>query len=344
MTLRALLFLVRAVAVLAVLAVLGWAPAARAHGAKTAYLEIVETSRGAALATYTIPSAGRETQVAIEGCTATEEHAAESSQRTQRLALACPGGLEGREVRVLGLGRGVTSVVVRVRLAGGEGCSRVLSAKDAAFFVPFGAGEVGDGVFARFVRLGVEHVLGGLDHLLFVLGLVVLARTARRITVAATAFTAAHSLTLAAAALGWLRVPEAAAEACIAASLVLLALDMTSRAGAAVPPVPAGVLAFGFGLVHGLGFAGGLARVGLPPGGVLSALFAFNVGAELGQLAFIGALLAAAAAVRHLGHLAGAQRGGGWLLPHAPVLASYLVGSVGAYLTLARVDLLLRAP
>ena len=134
-----------------------------------------------------------------------------------------------------------------------------------------------------WLPLGLRHALSGADHLLFVAGLVVLIAELRTLIAAITAFTIAHSLTLAAAALGVLTLPQAPVEACIALSLVLLAVELTRTA----PSGPAWRLAAGFGLLHGLGFAGALAGVGLPPGGQVPALLGFNVGVELAQLAVV---------------------------------------------------------
>ncbi|MBA3549616.1 MAG: HupE/UreJ family protein [Nannocystis sp.] len=135
---------------------------------------------------------------------------------------------------------------------------------------------------AGYLRLGVLHILGGFDHLLFVVGLALWVRGAGRLLATLTAFTLAHSLTLALAALDLVRLPQPPVEACIALSLVLLARaavldDMSQK----TPWRFAGAC----GLLHGLGFAGALADIGLPQGAVVGALAAFNIGVELGQIA-----------------------------------------------------------
>lgn len=161
-----------------------------------------------------------------------------------------------------------------------------------------------------WLPLGLHHALTGADHLLFVAGLVVLIEELRPLIAAITAFTIAHSLTLAAAALGVLTLPQAPVEACIALSLVLLAVELTRPA----PSGPAWRLAAGFGLLHGLGFAGALAGVGLPAGGQVPALLGFNVGVELAQLAVVAVMLLPA---RWL-------RARGWQLA-----AAYVIGPLG---------------
>jgi hydrogenase/urease accessory protein HupE len=144
-----------------------------------------------------------------------------------------------------------------------------------------GATAGGLTAFHRFLVLGLEHILGGWDHLLFLLGLLIVAETAGQTVRIITSFTAAHSLTLAAATLGVLRLPASLVEPLIAASIVLVGLDNLRRR-----PLPhRWLLTFGFGLVHGLGFAGALAEVGLGATPGIVPLVAFNLGVEVGQLA-----------------------------------------------------------
>jgi hypothetical protein len=173
--------------------------------------------------------------------------------------------------------------------------------------VPPGPGE--------WLPLGLRHALTGADHLLFVAGLVVLVERLRPLLLAITAFTLAHSLTLAAAALGALVLPQAPVEACIALSLVLLAVELTRPA----PTGPAWRLAAGFGLLHGLGFAGALAGVGLPVEQRAVALLGFNVGIELAQLAVVAVMILPARLLRRRGWQRAAAYGVGplgvaWML------------------------------
>jgi hydrogenase/urease accessory protein HupE len=150
---------------------------------------------------------------------------------------------------------------------------------------------------ASWLPMGLRHALTGADHLLFVAGLVVLIDRLRPLLVAITAFTIAHSITLAAAALGVLTLPQAPVEACIALSLVLLAVELTRPE----PTGPAWRLAGGFGLLHGLGFAGALAGVGLPAGQQAPALLGFNIGVELAQLLVVAAMILPARWLRRRG-------------------------------------------
>ena len=154
-----------------------------------------------------------------------------------------------------------------------------------------GAGEVA----ATYLRLGVEHILFGFDHLLFVLALVILVRGWGRVAITVTAFTIAHSITLAAATLGFVNVPGPPLEATIALSIMLVAVEiLNARRGK--PSLTARLpwlVAFSFGLLHGFGFAGALAEVGLPQHAIPVALLFFNVGVEIGQLIFVAAVLSA---------------------------------------------------
>ena len=184
-------------------------------------------------------------------------------------------------------------------------------------------------VLRTYVGLGVEHILSGTDHLLFVLCLLLLVRDVRRLLATVTAFTLAHSVTLAAATLGFVRVPTAPVEATIALSIVFLAGELVrGEAGrSAVTSTYPWLVAFSFGLLHGLGFAGALAEVGLPQGEIPLALLAFNVGVELGQLAFIAAVLSLARLARLL-----PLRWPGW----APGAVGYAIGSVAAFWVIDR--------
>jgi len=148
-------------------------------------------------------------------------------------------------------------------------------------------------VASSFIPLGFEHIMLGVDHLLFVLGLMLLVGNAWMLVKTITSFTVAHSMTLAAVTLGWLGVPEKPVNALIALSIAILAVEVVKyRRGekclsARVP----WMIAFGFGLLHGFGFAGALTKIGLPPENLPAALLFFNVGVELGQLCFVFVVL-----------------------------------------------------
>ena len=203
------------------------------------------------------------------------------------------GGLTGLAINIQGLSATSTDVLARIETLGGAVQTERLTATRTSFVVEAtpGAGEVA----ASYLRLGVEHILFGFDHLLFVLALVILVRNLRRVVLTVTAFTVAHSLTLAAATLGFVSVPGPPIEAAIALSIVLVAAEIINeRSGK--PSLAARwpwLIAFCFGLLHGFGLAGALAEVGLPQHAIPVALLFFNLGVEIGQLAFVAVIMAA---------------------------------------------------
>ena len=187
---------------------------------------------------------------------------------------------------------------------------------------------------ATYLRLGVEHILFGIDHLLFVLALLILVQGGRRLLVTVTAFTLAHSLTLADATLGLVRMPQRPVEAVIALSIMFVATEIV-RGREGRPGLRAErpwMVAFTFGLLHGFGFAGALREVGLPQQAIPVALLFFNVGVELGQLMFIASVLAVAAVARRIAQRVALPRPAwAWRVP------AYAIGTVTAYWTIERV-------
>lgn len=184
-------------------------------------------------------------------------------------------------------------------------------------------------VLKTYFILGVEHILAGWDHLLFVIALVLLVQSWRMVVAAATAFTVSHSITLAGAALGFVGLPGAPVEALIALSIVFLAVEVLR--GDEQPTWTRRfpwVIAFLFGLLHGFGFAGALTSIGLPQGDIAAALLAFNIGVEAGQLLVIAAVLLLLATIRRLASAA---------LAPAIRCASYGIGVIGAYWVIDRI-------
>lgn len=200
----------------------------------------------------------------------------------------CEGPLEG-ELRIPALADRRVKVVVHVTWLDGRTWQGVIREGESAIDIepPDSGAVVG---MSAYLRMGIEHMLGGVDHLLFVLGLALVAVDPRRVAVAVTGFTVAHSITLGVSALGAVVAPPAATELVIAASIVVLAAEAARDEPSWTARWPWAV-AFLFGLVHGFGFAGALAEIGLPADAVWPALLLFNLGVELGQLAFVGALV-----------------------------------------------------
>lgn len=242
---------------------------------------------------------------------------------SSRWITTCPGGLDGGTFTVDGLAGTRTDVLVRYELAPGQGQAWRLVPSSPSYTIPPdpGAWEV----LRSYLSLGVEHILLGADHLLFVLTLLLLIANIHRLIGAVTAFTLAHSVTLGAAALGFLDIPGPPVEAAIALSILFVASEVLharsgpQRLSQRLP----WLVSFGFGLVHGLGFGSALKEIGLPQSEIVLALLAFNIGVELGQLLFIAASLLLWSVARR------AIRAG--LVPRLETALVYAIGSVAAF-------------
>jgi len=254
--------------------------------------------------------------------------------RAEGQSLRCgEQGLTGK-LEMKGVGDRFSAALVKVLWLDGQTRIYTLTAGQPSVQL-FGSAEDKRGmgeVSSAYLVLGFEHILSGVDHLLFVISLLFLVGFQRKLVWTITAFTIAHSLTLASAALGWLTLRSAPVEACIALSIVLVAteaLRKTSQPETLSRRWPA-MVAFIFGLVHGLGFAGALQDIGLPQNHLAAALLTFNIGVELGQLATVGA----AWAVVRL-----AQRQAWSTRLRTPAL--YVIGSMAAYWSWTRVAAIL---
>jgi hypothetical protein len=314
-------------------AVLGIILASRAdaHEIRPAYVELRETAVGEFDLTAKVPARGRERlalhPVLPDGCTASfVRETWTGDAHVAHAVVRCPGGLTGR-ITVEGLTGTMVDVLLRiVRLDGSAQVSRLTAAAPSAKVEPAPRSAQ---VAVTYLVLGMEHIVLGVDHLLFVLALLVLVGPTRRLVSTVTAFTIAHSLTLAAATLGVVDVPTRPIEAMIALSIVFVAAEIVhARQGrAGLTMRQPWVVAFIFGLLHGFGFAGALAEVGLPAQAIPLALLFFNLGVELGQLLFVALLVAVSALV------------GGAPLPRwswAGHVPPYAIGALAAYWTIER--------
>jgi hydrogenase/urease accessory protein HupE len=309
------------------------AQALSAHEVRPGFLELSETAANAFLMTWKVPALG-EYRLGItprlpESCHVIGEPTSVQAGGAfiEHARVNCDRGLEGQTIAIDRLDATLTDVLVRIESVDGSVRSARLTPSSPSFIVPVQPGPLM--VVRDYVGLGIEHILFGIDHLLFVLCLLLLVRGVRKLLTTVTAFTLAHSITLAAATLGFIRVPAAPVEATIALSIVFLASELVrGEAGrSAVTRTYPWLIAFSFGLLHGLGFAGALAEVGLPQREIPLALFAFNVGVELGQLAFVTAVLSLVRFARIV-----PLRLPAW----APGAAGYAIGSVAAFWVFAR--------
>jgi hydrogenase/urease accessory protein HupE len=304
---------------------------AAAHEVRPGFLELRESEGGLVATTWKVPARGTY-KLAIgpvypDFCRATGEpiSAVADNASITRGKLQCTLPLPGSMIRIRGLDATRTDVLVRIELAGGRVETDRLTPARTSMVVRADASAAD--VLKTYGALGVEHILMGTDHLLFVLCLILLVRDVRTLVATVTAFTFAHSITLAAATLGFVHVPSAPVEATIALSIVFLAYELT-RDGTSLTRSFPWIVAFSFGLLHGLGFAGALDEAGLPQGDIPLALFAFNVGVELGQLAFIAAVLSLGAIARRL---LGAPPA--W----SARVASYAIGATASFWMMERI-------
>jgi hydrogenase/urease accessory protein HupE len=325
-----------AVAGLLVAWILATAPS-DAHETRPAYLELRQLDAQTYDVNWKVPGQGERMRLALSvefpaGTvrirpmrTTYGNNAFLQQWRVQRA-----GGLEGGRIRVVGLEFTLTDTLIRVQHLNGTTQVARATAAEPSFILDAGPGS--REVARTYVALGIQHILTGVDHLLFVLALVILVGPTRRLLWTITAFTVAHSTTLAAATLGFVHVPPPPVEASIALSILFLAVEIIrTRAGRPGLTYRAPwVVAFMFGLLHGLGFAGALSEVGLPSNAIPLALFFFNVGVEIGQLLFVAAVLLVMQALVYLPLSRGDWR---WKLP------AYAIGGLAAFWTVQRLSL-----
>jgi hydrogenase/urease accessory protein HupE len=256
-----------------------------AHGMRSAYLELEAGSDGVALVRFRLSRPELRAEPRIDGCVLSAMRGVQTtdSGEVRGYLARCTGEPTAGTITVTGLGAGLDEAVVMVRDRAGVEHSAVLTAAVPRFAIR-PAGDAAD-AWWRYVALGLAHIAGGADHLLFLVLIVLHLRRLRPILVAETAFSLSHGLAFAATAFGWVRVAAAPVEACIALSLVLLALDASRATGPSARSTAA--LALVFGVVHGLGFAGGLRELGVPEHQLAPAVLGFGFGVELGQLACV---------------------------------------------------------
>ncbi|MCV3243437.1 HupE/UreJ family protein [Mesorhizobium sp. ZC-5] len=315
---------------------------ADAHDLRPAYLSITESAPSVYAVLWKAPAMG-ERRLAVYPQlpqSVTEPTPREgvilNDAYIERWSVHAVKGFAGETITFDGLPESRTDVLVRVQRLNGEVSTARLTPASPSWTVPAASGW--QQVAATYVWLGVEHILFGVDHLLFVLALILLAGSWQRIAVTITAFTAAHSITLGAATLGYLNVPAPPVEAAIALSIVLVAVEIVkSRRGQmSLTARWPWLVAFAFGLLHGLGFAGALSEIGLPHHAIPVALLFFNIGVELGQLAFAVAVLAA---FRILGRLSNGVLRSQANAPNdwARAAAAYCIGGVASFWLIERV-------
>jgi len=311
----------------------GFAGFAHAHEVRPAYLEITEHASGRYEVLWKQPTSGEMAVRLIPHLSngwleeAPVEVDTSTSFTIKVWRPAARTSLDGQTLTIEGLEQTITDVLVSVTPIDGVRHQEILKPSRPSVVLDLQAKSALP--VPAYLRLGIEHILTGVDHLLFVLGLVLLVRGRWRLLSTITAFTVAHSFTLALASLGWIEVQPAIVEALIALSIVFVAVELVRlyRGNAGLTArYPWGV-AFAFGLLHGLAFAGALTNIGLPRDAIPLSLLLFNVGVEIGQLLFVGVVTSAALILRRLPRPAP-----GWLQWIPP----YAIGSFAAFWLIER--------
>lgn len=306
------------------------AASAGAHESRPAYLELNGISPHRYSVLWRTPLlSGQRLPVVLklpEGVRNISEPAVQTlaDSLIERRIIEAQGGLAGKRIEFVGLQATITDVLVRVEGHDAQHATTLVRPSQPWIDIHASPGMLS--VAGAYLWHGIEHILFGFDHLLFVLALTLIVRSGRALLFTVTAFTIAHSVTLSLATLGIVHLPGPPVEAAIALSILLVAYEMTrlQRGEASLTATWPWVVAFAFGLLHGFGFAGALTSIGLPPGDIPLALFSFNVGVELGQLVFIGAILGGLACVRWLAPSPTIE-------PHVLSAATYAIGSLAAF-------------
>ncbi len=318
-----------------------FAPAANAHESRPAYLEIKETAPGQYSVLWRTPVlAGMRLPVVLQmpdGVRKLKDPVVQDladSLVERRWIDAGPEGLAGKRIDIAGLQLTITDALVRVELL--DGRTMQMIARPSHPWVEIAASQSWWQVMGTYVVEGIRHILFGADHLLFVLGLLLIVKDGWMLVKTITAFTLAHSITLAIATLGYASAPALPLNAAIALSILFLGPEIVRvwRGETSFTIRHPWVVAFAFGLLHGFGFATALTSAGLPHADLPPALLSFNVGVEIGQLGFVALILAMARSFRIL-EIDWPR----WV----QVLPGYTVGALGAFWTLQRVALLVGA-
>jgi hydrogenase/urease accessory protein HupE len=326
---------IRFVFLYALLAALTSGFGAQAHESRPAYLEINETAPGRYEVLWRTPlNAGMRLPVMLKLPDDTRNITEPSIKEfpglllERRLIDAGKNGLAGKRIEFVGLQATITDVLTRAQTLDGAHATTLVHPSRPWVEIASSQGVLA--VAGAYLTHGIEHILFGTDHLLFVLGLMLMVRDRRMLLKTITAFTVAHSITLAAAALGYVHVPAPPLNAGIALSIMFVGVEVLRswQGETSLTLRQPWLVAFAFGLVHGLGFASGLVTLGLPQGDLPLALLLFNVGVEAGQLVFVTLILLLVRSFNLLQIR--------WPRP-VRMMPAYVVGSLGAFWTVDRI-------
>lgn len=305
----------------------------KAHEVRPAYFSITQTNDSIYHATWKVPAMGdaipKIHPIVPEDWEQLDELSNLMAGNLRRsFTFKIKGPLTGGTLRFDGQEKTLIDVLVSIKLLNGNQYSVILKPSKPFYTIPKEPSKFE--VITSYLVLGVEHILKGIDHLLFVMALLLLTVGFKKLIKTVTAFTIAHSITLSLSALGIVGLPGPPVEAVIALSIVFLAVELVkyykSETGLAIK-YP-WVVAFAFGLLHGFGFAGALADIGLPQAEIPLALLFFNVGVELGQILFILGVLGFLFAMKKV-----KKSWPSWIEKVTP----YAIGSVASFWLIERV-------
>jgi hydrogenase/urease accessory protein HupE len=310
---------------------------ASAHDARPAYMQVTEVAPQRYEVVWRTPVLSGTRLPVVLRFPANTRNVTEpvlrelSDSLVERRIIETGGGLTGTRVEIVGLQATITDALVRVQMLDGTYSTTLV--RPSKPWIEISTSRSSFEVATAYLVHGIEHILFGYDHLLFVLALILIVRSTRMLLLTVTAFTVAHSITLSLATLGVVHVPGPPVEATIALSILLLAREIirAERGQASMTAKWPWLVAFSFGLLHGFGFASALTEIGLPQGDIPLALFAFNVGVEAGQLIFIAVVLAAFRCAKLIRFPALVER-------HARSVASYAIGGMAAYWLVERLS------
>jgi len=314
-------------------------PSAYAHEIRPAYLQINETAPGQFTVLWRTPVlAGMRLPLDLrmpKGVKNVKEPIIQDlndSLVERRWIDAGPDGLAGKRIEIAGLQLTITDALVRIEFADGRTLQSIV--RPAQPWIEITASQSWWQVLVTYTTEGVRHIIFGIDHLLFVLGLLLIVKNGWMLVKTVTAFTVAHSITLAIATLGYANAPALPLNAAIALSILFLGPEIVRswRGETSFTIRHPWVVAFAFGLLHGFGFASALTGAGLPRNDLPLALLSFNVGVEFGQISFVLLILALERSFRQL-----EIRWAGWV----KALPGYAIGSLGAFWTIQRTAILL---
>ena len=303
---------------------------------RPAYLEVKESTQDTFSLTLKVPAKGTQ-RLNIEAELPKEcaniipvsKHFVNSAS-IERWSVKCEGGLIGKTLTIKGLDRTNTDLLLRLEFLNGTSQSILLTPTKTSYAIPQEASSLQ--VVKTYTWLGITHILLGFDHLLFVFALLLIVKSMRRLLWTITAFTLAHSITMAGATLGFIHITQQPVEAMIALSILFLAMEIIHEKQGRVGLTSRypWLIAFIFGLLHGFGFAGALAEIGLPQQAITLALVFFNIGVELGQLMFVATVVLIGLALQALKHPN--------LLQRVETVVVYAIGGLSSFWVFERIS------